>query len=299
MRGVSPPQWTCGHEEPGFPPCLLDLPDPPKRIFGIGDRGLLRPGLAIVGSRCASPYGLTCTRRFASAAARLGIVVVSGGATGCDSMAHQATLDAGGRTVAVLGCGADVDYPQTESRTLARVRESGVVISELPFGHQPRRWAFPRRNRIIAGLSHAVLVVEAGLPSGTFSTADQALDAGRSVLAVPGSIYSHGSAGTNRLVRDGAIPITCEEDLVQAMSDLLSLGRDDTADPADTGYTSQEPIVEALLSRALTPEELASALGMSVRLTLTELSRLETSGLVTRGPAGTFTPSSGAYDARS
>jgi DNA processing protein len=254
----------------------------------------LVPGLAVIGSRRASPYGLSCAKRFASLAARAGVTVISGGATGCDGEAHRAALAAGGSTVAVLGCGPDVDYPHSEARTLARVRESGCVISESPPGQQPRRWAFPRRNRIIAGLARAVLVVEAGLPSGTFSTADHALDADRLVLAVPGSIFSAGSEGTNRLIRDGAIPIADDEDLLQALGVLeqrIASGGASAAHGRDV-----DPILAFLAVRPCTPAELAEGLGMPLRQALKSLGRLEAQGLVERDPAGGYGPSQQAFE---
>jgi DNA processing protein len=172
----APPRggWVISREDPRYPDCLRDSPRPPRLIRGIGDVSLLRPGLAVVGSRRATPYGLSCVRVFAGWAAEQGVVVVSGAAAGCDTEAHRAALDVEGATVAVLGCGADVDYPPSAAAVLARIRERGVVVSELEWGATPMRYHFPERNRIIAALSAVVLVVEAGLPSGTFLTADSA-----------------------------------------------------------------------------------------------------------------------------
>ena len=185
---ASTDHWTITLGSPGYPEGLTRSPDPPAVLYGIGDPTILGTGLAIVGSRKATPYGLACARRFGTWAARAGVVIISGGATGCDSQAHRAALDTEGATVAVLGCGPDVDYPSRERDTIGRIRRSGCVVSEMRFGSAPVRWAFPRRNRIIAALSAVVLIVEASLPSGTFSTADHALDTGREVAAVPGSI---------------------------------------------------------------------------------------------------------------
>ena len=191
-------------DDDAYPELLRHAPEPPRVLRGIGDPALLTPGLAVIGARKASPYGLRCARIFAGWAARHALPVVSGAAMGCDQEAHKAALDADGTTVAVLGCGADVDYPRRAHELLAAVRCVGVVVSECAWGAGPQRWAFSRRNRIIAGLSTGVLVVEASLPSGTFSTAEYALAAGRDVYAVPGSIFSPEALGANRLIRQGA-----------------------------------------------------------------------------------------------
>lgn len=203
--------------DPLYPAQLAEAPDPPMVLYGIGDPRALVPGLAVVGARRATPYGLRCTRLFAGWAAAHGVTVVSGAAIGCDREAHTAALEASGPTVSVLGSGPDVDYPSRSSVVLREIRSRYAVVSECPFGQEPRRFAFVRRNRIIAGLARAVLVIEAGLPSGTFSTADAALDAGRDVLAVPGSILSPESRGSNRLIRQGATSITDVSELADAL----------------------------------------------------------------------------------
>ncbi|GAB4274325.1 MAG: DNA-processing protein DprA [Coriobacteriia bacterium] len=280
-----------------YPSHLKELQDPPSRLYVIGDIGLLqRPGIAIIGSRKATAYGLAAAARFAAFAARSGVTVVSGGAFGCDSRGHQAALDAGGKTVAVLGCGADIDYPRSQRSLLERVRREGCVVSELPWGHPPARWAFPKRNRIIAGLSGLVLVVEAALPSGTFSTADHALAAGRDVLAVPGSVFSPTSEGTNRLIANGAIPICSEDDLAQALS-LASLAPEGCAvsppsTPADTSpgtdphstHLSKEAqkILSDLSAAPMKPAEIAERTGLDAQGVLIALGELDAAGLVER-----------------
>ncbi|TLM77466.1 MAG: DNA-processing protein DprA, partial [Actinobacteria bacterium] len=156
-----PQRWELALGEGGYPEQLLHLNCPPRRLYGIGDPTALEPGLGVVGARRATPYGIHCAREFAGWAAAAGIVVVSGAAIGCDLEAHRAALDADGITVAVLGCGADVDYPSSAANTLARIRRTGAVVSEMPWGSPAHRRAFVPRNRIIAGLSAALLVVEA------------------------------------------------------------------------------------------------------------------------------------------
>ncbi len=262
-----------------YPELLAESPDPPGVLYGIGDPDTLVAGLAIVGARRATPYGLRCTRQFATWAAHGGITVISGAAIGCDREAHAAAIDAGGPTVAVLGCGADVDYPRRSAGVLAHIRLHHAVISECPFGTEPKPWAFVRRNRIIAGLACAVLVVEAGLPSGTFSTADAALDAGREVLAVPGSIFSPESRGSNRLLRQGATPVTDISELAQA------LGLNATSSPPGG---SGSAVVRALTADPMRPDDMARALGIDIVTAARTLGALEAQGLVRRLPDGRY-----------
>lgn len=268
----------CG--EPGYPVQLQQSPDPPEILYGIGDPAALVPGLAIIGARKATPYGLRCARLFATWAASCGVAVISGAAIGCDSEAQKAALEAGGSTVAVLGCGPDVDYPRQSAPLLQLVREHYAVVSEIPFGTAPTRWSFPRRNRIIAALSRAVLVVEAGLPSGTFSTADAALDAGRDVFAVPGSVFSPESRGSNRLIRQGALAITDESELAQA------LGVEGTAVLPQT--ESMEGPVQALAADPMRPDDFAHALGVDIVTAARTLGALEARGLICRYPDGRY-----------
>ena len=171
--------------EEGYPESVAELPDPPSVLYGRGDPSALStPALSIIGSRRASPYGIAVAELTGRIAAESGVTVVSGGARGCDQVAGRAALDAGGRHVVVLGTGADVVYPAT-SRTLIdrAIDASGCALSIEPWGTPPQKWAFPKRNRVIAALSRATLVAEAGMPSGTFSTAETANALGREVLA--------------------------------------------------------------------------------------------------------------------
>lgn len=266
--------------EDRYPQQLAESPDPPETLYGIGDPLALGPGLAIIGARRATPYGLRCARLFAGWAARSGIAVISGAAIGCDAEAQAAALEAGGRTVAVLGCGPDVDYPRRSADTLRTIRERYAVVSEMPFGVQPTRWSFVRRNRIIAGLSRAVLVVEAGLPSGTFSTADAALDAGREVLAVPGSIFSSESRGANRLIRQGATSVTDVGELAQA------LGAEGRSVPAEGDAMDES--VRVLTADPMRPDDFARAVGIDIVSAARTLGALEARGLIARYPDGRY-----------
>jgi DNA processing protein len=263
-----------------YPQLLEESPDPPTLLYGIGDPAALVPGVAIVGARRPTPYGVRCTRMFAEAVASRDVCVISGAAIGCDSEAHRSALDADGPTVAVLGCGPDVDYPQRSAGLLSQIRDRHAVVSECPFGQQPRRWAFVRRNRIIAALSRAVLVVEAGLPSGTFSTADAALDAGRDVLAVPGSILSPESRGSNRLIRQGATPITDVAELCAALGIEHRVG--------SAVFGVDDPVMRALSADPMRPDDLARALGLDIVQAAVTLGRLEAAGLIRRHTDGRY-----------
>ncbi|MCL4079580.1 DNA-processing protein DprA [Coriobacteriia bacterium Es71-Z0120] len=271
-----------------YPEQLLRVERPPATLYCVGDLSLLAPGLAVVGSRRQTPYGRDCTMILAGWAATNGVTVISGAAVGCDQSAHRAAIDSGGRTVAVLGCGADLDYPPSARRLLETVRRDHLVVSELPWGTPPARWTFPERNRIIAGLAAALLVVEASLPSGTFSTADHALQAGTEVLAVPGSILSPLSRGTNRLIRDGAGVIADVDDLA------LALARCGLLEPGARSHVSAEltasagPIERMLAAGPRSIEEIAAELAVSVHDAAMALARLELSGAVRRSIDGRY-----------
>ena len=284
--------WELHITAEGYPAHLRDGQRPPKMLFGMGDPATLVPGLAIIGARQATPYGLACARMFATAAADAGVTVISGAAVGCDLAAQSAALDAGGRSVAVLGCGADYDYPRRAATMLSQLRSGrGCVVSELAWATPPRPGQFPARNRIIAGLAAAVLVVEAALPSGTFSTADSALDSGRDVLAVPGSILYSGSAGSNRLIRQGAAPITCVEDLQDAMASAGLTAPRGSATARDAFRDdSDDLLLRAVRAHPMHPDAAADALGLRLQHVLAELARLEAAGMVARHTDGRYGP---------
>ena len=202
-----------------LPPLLRAIFDPPKRLYlrgGAGDDVLERGAVAIVGARACSPYGAQVARRLGRELARAGLVVVSGLARGIDGEAHRGALEAGGMTVAVLGCGIDRDYPAAHAELARRIRERGLVVSEYEPGVEPAPWRFPARNRIIAGLCPVTIVVEARERSGALITADLALEEGREVFAVPGEITSALSAGSNALLRLGATPLTSAADVLES-----------------------------------------------------------------------------------
>ena len=242
-----------------FPPLLAAIHDPPPHLLlrGAGDDAALSGrAVAIVGARSCSGYGRSVARSLAREVAGAGLVVVSGMARGIDGEAHRGALDAGATTVAVLGCGIDRDYPAAHAELARRICQHGLVVSEYEPGVEPAPWRFPARNRIIAGLCAATVVVEARERSGALITADFALEEGREVLAVPGEITSALSAGTNALLRLGATPVTCAADILE----LFDL------DPIMQPRPPVGPVAEALLwhlrDGALTADELVRTSGM-------------------------------------
>ncbi len=203
----------------GYPPLLSVIPDPPAVIWlrGAAETELLaRPAVAVVGARACSSYGRSVARSLGRELAAAGLVVVSGLARGIDAEAHRGALDADGLTVAVLGCGIDRDYPAAHRELASRITAKGLIVSEYEAGVEPAPWRFPARNRIIAGLCHATVVVEARERSGALITADFALEDGREVMTVPGEITSAVSAGSNALLRLGATPVTAAADVLEA-----------------------------------------------------------------------------------
>lgn len=277
-------------EDTGYPRQLRELADPPARLYGIGDPAALKEGVAVIGSRKATPYGIKAATLMAGWAARAGYSVISGGAVGCDQAAHRAALSAHGTTVAVLGCGADVTYPRGAAALLAAVAERGAVVSEAPWGTPPVRWAFARRNRIIAGLSRTLLVVEASLPSGTFGTADHALDAGRSVLVVPGSIFAPECLGSNRLIRQGATPVTDISELAAELRCALGEPSVSVEDPPAGAPLMNDALLSAVRADPQRPDDLARALGLDIVTVVRRLADLEGAELVARYPDGRYGP---------
>lgn len=263
---------------PGFPALLSAIHDPPPRLFlrGDADAALLeRPAVALVGARACSSYGRSVARSLGRDLAAAGVVVVSGMARGIDGDAHRGALDGGGATVAVLGCGIDRDYPAAHAELARRICDAGLVVSEYEPGVEPAPWRFPARNRIIAGLCRATVVVEARERSGALITADFALEEGREVLAVPGEITSSLSAGTNALLRLGAIPVTCADDVLE-LYDLEPR----TREAASLGRTA-DALLALLAAQALSADELLRASGVDPGEGAGALIELELAGRVT------------------
>ena len=200
-----------------YPLSFKQLHDPPLVLYVKGELPKENYRVAIVGSRNCTSYGVRATEEFAKALVSQGIPIISGGAKGIDSVAHEACLAAGGKTVAVMGCGLDVTYPYENKELFERIQENGAIISEFPPTTPPKGCNFPMRNRIIVGLSQAVIVAEAALASGASITANIAADEGRDVYCVPGNIFDDTSAGCNQLIRNGANLITSAEEILEDM----------------------------------------------------------------------------------
>ena len=199
-----------------YPKRLKDIYDPPALLYLRGElRRKDELAVAVVGSRKTSAYGREVTERIGRDLARHGVTVVSGMARGIDSVAHQGALQGGGRTIAVLGCGVDMIYPSENRNLFHQIIEQGAVLSEFPMGSPPEAGHFPRRNRIISGLSIGVVIVQASAESGSLITAGYALEQGREIFAVPGNIGAEGSRGTNRLIKEGAKLVESSEDILE------------------------------------------------------------------------------------
>jgi DNA processing protein len=286
-RGLTSIVWS----EAGYPPPLAAIIDPPPALWMRGSLGAFeRPAVAVVGSRAASSYAVEVASRLAADLAVRGVTIVSGLARGVDSAAHRGALSVEGSTIAVLGCGADVIYPP-EHATLAReIEKGGAIMSELVPGTPPLPPFFPQRNRIISGLSLAVVIVEAGERSGSLITARCALEQGRDVLAVPGNVLSDRNRGGHALLRDGAKIVETADDIFEE----LGIGRRGglAATPgAVTAFsdTSPDPLLACLPpGEACDLDAISERSGLSPPRLLPRLLELELQGRVRRAGAGRF-----------
>jgi DNA processing protein len=267
-----------GRSASAYPPLLRAIHDPPPGLFlrGSAEPELLsRPAVAIVGARACSAYGRQVARRLGRELAAAGLVVVSGMARGVDAEAHRGALEAGGPTIAVLGCGIDRDYPAAHRALAAEIAAHGLVVSEYAPGVEPAPWRFPARNRIVAGLCAATVVVEARERSGALITADFALEEGREVFAVPGEITSSLSAGANALLRLGATPLTRPEDVLE------SFGLDALVQPGAVVGEVASRVLARISEAAAGADELARSTGLSAEQLAVALTELELAGAVT------------------
>jgi len=272
---------TLHPDSDGYPGLLGHICSPPDPLYV---DGALLPAdnlsVAIVGSRTPTPYGVSMAEKIACGLVHSGFTVISGMARGIDTAAHKAVLRAGGRTIGVLGCGLDLDYPKGNRNVREQTAQHGALVSEFKEGTVPLPRNFPRRNRIISGMSLAVIVVEAGKRSGSLITARWALDQGREVMAVPGRADCSMSEGPLTLIRDGAFPVTSGADVA------LALGMEP---PSETiPGKDQHPLLKELADRAKLPEEMATGMGWDISKVLTELSHLEIAGLIRREPGGRY-----------
>ncbi len=276
--------------DPEFPPALLEIPDPPFALFAVGQLARLKlPAVAIVGSRAASRYGREVAARLAKDLSLAGVVVVSGFARGVDAAAHLAAREGTGGTIAVLGCGLDVNYPREHAVLKEDMSRTDLLLSEHPPGTEPRPEYFPVRNRIIAGLASGVVVVEASRRSGSLITARLANDFGRDVFAVPGSVFSDTSSGVHELLRDGAILCRGAEDVLSELFPSVGKPRPVPAAAAAVNLSPEARTLLAALSReeAVSAEDLVAATDLPAATVLAALFELESAGLAVED-AGSF-----------
>lgn len=269
-------------DSPDYPVLLKDLTLPPDPLFM---KGTLLPrdavAVAIVGSRNPTPYGSFMAGKLARDLAGRGVTVVSGMARGIDTVAHTSALEAGGRTLAILGCGLDINYPRGNLRIRERVVLHGALLTEFRPGTPPLPQNFPRRNRLISGMALGVVVVEAGHGSGSLITARWALDQGREVMAVPGRVDNPLTAGILSLLRDGASPVAEADDILEALS----------IESQQTELSTSEvkqPLGRELATGPKLPAEIAKSLGWSIPRVMAELTRMELRGSVRRDPGGFY-----------
>ncbi len=263
-----------------YPQLLKQIPSPPIILYVKGE--IPQDCIAVVGSRKTTPYGRRTAYRIGKFLAENGIATVSGLAYGIDTQAHKGTVDGGGKTVAVLGCGIDVDYPSGNRSLKGRILETGgALVTEFPFGTKPSRENFPRRNRIISGMSIATIVVEAREKSGSLITAAYANEQGRTVFAVPGNIDSEGSRGTNKLIREGAVPLTEMEDIFRELP-YLDRRKKEVKIPKEF-----KPITELLSEHPIHVDKIVEKTGMPYSKVMEILLNLEIMGVV-KGENGVF-----------
>jgi DNA processing protein len=270
-----------------FPASLQQIPYAPPFLYVLGT---LRPedemAIAVVGTRKPSYYGRKASHRLATDLCRHQVTVVSGLARGIDTAAHQAALDCGGRTLAVLGCGLDIVYPPENKELYRRIPRQGALISEFALGTPPEAKNFPIRNRIISGLSRGVVVVEAGVQSGTHITANYALEQGREVFAVPGPIDSPGSIGPHRWIQQGAKLIREASDILEELTGYSSVGP--ASESRAEALRPEDPIIAHLNHSPVQLDDLIRASGLPAPEVMSRLTLLELQGLIRELPGKFF-----------
>ena len=290
MQIALPVRHALAPEHPAYPQRIKELHDPPRTLHVEGRLELLRsPCIAIVGSRNCTAHGAHDARQFARAFSQAGLCVVSGLAHGIDAAAHRGALEGPGGSIAVLGTGIDIDYPDSNADLAQRLRSEGCVITEFAPGTQPRPWHFPQRNRLIAALALGVLVVEATEKSGSMSTVREALDIGRDVFAIPGSIHSTLSKGCNKLIRDGAKLVETAHDVLQELPlppevRLVPL----PAEPALASPVEPSIVLNALGASPMSIDQVVATTGWPVSRVAAELSRLQVARHVVALPGGWY-----------
>lgn len=273
-----------------YPAALLDIEDPPLMLYMLGTlagQPPAAPHIAIVGSRNPTPQGETNARQFAKAFGGAGLCVVSGLALGIDGAAHDGALLGGGQTIAVVGTGLDRVYPKKHLALAHRIAQQGMIVSEFPLGTPPLAANFPRRNRIISGLSRGTLVVEAALQSGSLITARLAAEQGKEVFAIPGSIHSPQSRGCHALIKQGAKLVEVAQDVLEELN-LSIAPRASSGDDAAAGPDAGDPLVAALGFDPVSLDALQARTGLDTARLQASLLELELCGQVVRLPGGLF-----------
>jgi len=274
--------------DPLYPAALLELGETPPVLYASGRLELLgAPAFAIVGSRNATAQGLRDAQSFAKAFSRAGLTIVSGLAMGIDAAAHRGGLAEAGSSIAILGNGPDIVYPPGNAALTSMLESDGCVLSEFPLGTPPLPGNFPRRNRLISGMSKGVLVVEAGVPSGSLSTAKLANEQGREVFAIPGSIHSPVSKGCHRLIQHGAKLVQTADDVLEEIGWRVAHRKAETR-AVNSRAPACDPVLEALGFAAATLEQLASRTGLDAASLAARMSMLELQGRVVALAGGSF-----------
>ena len=265
--------------DPEYPPLLKEIHDPPVVLYAMGDLSSLQQRtIAMVGTRNPSVTGSETAHRFAFELASKGITIVSGLALGIDAQAHSGCLDAGGKTIAVMGTGIDCIYPRRHGRLAARICENGLLMSEFPLKTAPIAGHFPRRNRIISGLSSSILVVEAAIRSGSLITARLALEQNRDVLAIPGSIHNPQSRGCHHLLQQGAKLVTSSDDVLDELNmdyDYPVVGK-----AYETLADENKNLVKCIGFEATTVDQIMERSGLMIEKVVCELAELELLGFI-------------------
>lgn len=282
---AQPGQYIVTLADAAYPQALLEIADPPTLLYVRGNVDLLRKrGLAMVGSRNATPQGLQTAENFAKALANKGLCIISGLALGIDAAAHRGALAGGGDTIAVIGTGSDRIYPARNKELALAIVERGAVISEFPLGTPSIAANFPRRNRIISGLSRGVLVVEAAPESGSLITARLAGEQGREVFAIPGSIHSPVARGCHKLIKQGAKLVETANDVLEELGNFDTL----TKPAEEISQNLEDPVLTALGHAPCSLDDLVEYTGQSADQLLPELLMLELSGKIATLPGNRY-----------
>ena len=272
-------------EDPDYPSLLKEIHDPPAVLYAAGDlQSLKHPMLAMVGTRKPSITGRETAHQFARQLASLPITIVSGLAHGIDAAAHLGCLAANGRTIAVMGTGMDCIYPRSHSNLASKISENGLLLTEFPLKISPRAGHFPRRNRIISGLSLATLVVEAALKSGSLITARLALEQNRDVLAIPGSIHNAQATGCHHLLQQGARLVTCTQDVLDELKIEMTLPEVKLGGPSIASHIKN--LVQFIGFEMTTIDQMIHRSGFGIEKVASELAQLELQGVVKAIPGG-------------